>query len=177
MILSDTSIKRLIQEKALVTGYVNRDEQVQSCGFDLTVEEIRVFSPASVYLDFSNVHRRIPDYERFQKLGFLSDVGRFMPAPCVLLAGGSSYVFQSNEYFTMPDNLMAFIVLRSSLMRAGMNVISAIVDPGYKGKLRFLVKTTCPAFIEENARFAQAVFMELDRDTARPYGGIFKGQK
>ena len=64
---------------------------------------------------------------------------------------------------------------RSSLLRAGVNVYTALGDLGYNGYLRFLVinHRKSPFFIQQGERFAQLVDFEV-RGGSESYNGDYQ---
>lgn len=88
-----------------------------------------------------------------------------------------TYDITFNEGCKIPDNRVAFIKQRSSLMRNGTLINSPVFDPGFEtdfmGTIMIVSETI---FIEENARVAQIYFHEC-RQSAVTYNGQFQGDK
>jgi len=76
----------------------------------------------------------------------------------------------------MPKNLMARILPRSTLFRAGCSLISAVVDPGYRGTLTMGLKNLSDTafYLERGARIGQIVFEEVAGETVS-YNGRYQG--
>ena len=78
-----------------------------------------------------------------------------------------SYIITYNEIVHIPTNLMALARPRSSLLRCGVNIGTAVWDAGYSGRSQslMLVYNSQGFRVQKNARVAQLIFMPLtDRD-------------
>jgi deoxycytidine triphosphate deaminase len=78
----------------------------------------------------------------------------------------------------MPEDLIAFILQRSTLFRSGVSLRTAVVDPGYRGGLTIGIKNEgpCEFKLKRGARIAQIVFSEVKGD-ADKYSGKYQGGK
>lgn len=92
-----------------------------------------------------------------------------------LLAPHRPYMFEVQEKIKIGDNNAQFYLPRSSLLRAGVNVYTALGDLGYNGFLRFLVinHRGAPFFIQQGERFAQLVDFEV-RGGSESYNGDYQ---
>ena len=165
-VLSKTRMRSmLIGNKPLIRGYIDLEVQIQPNGFDLSLKEIHKIE-SRVYLDFNNSNRKLPplDVIDFDQDGWLQ-----------LDAG--VYIVVFNEIVTLPDNLMALGRPRSSLLRMGVTVDSAVWDAGYSGRSQCLlvVHNLFGIGLQRNARILQLVFMQLDSST-EVYQGIYQGE-
>jgi dCTP deaminase len=105
-----------------------------------------------------------------QKKTFLSDGESFLIPP-----GQFAYLL-SKESVEIPDNVIAFISMRTGIKFQGLiNVSGFHVDPGYKGNLIYAVYNASPSPVQlcENDLIFKIWFCELDRKSADPY--LFKG--
>jgi len=165
-VLSGNDIRRLIErEPPLVEGWVNIDEQVQANGFDLTLRDVALMkSGGQVAVD--NRHRIVSDLSplSFDSEGFLD------------LAPGA-YMITYNEIVHLPKHIMALGRPRSSLLRCGVNVGTAVWDAGYEGRSQSLLVVHNPQGfrVQKNARITQLVFMELTGESAG-YNGVYQGE-
>jgi dUTP pyrophosphatase len=165
-ILSGSDIRRLIAAAVpLVEGYVNLDEQVQANGFDLSLRDIGVIQTGG-QVAADDAGRVIPEVSPlvFDALGFIE-----LPA--------GIYQVTYNEVVHLPRNVMALGRPRSSLLRCGVTVGTAVWDAGYEGRSRsLLVIYNSRGFrVQRNARLTQLVFMELTGDSAG-YDGFYQGE-
>jgi dUTP pyrophosphatase len=165
-VLSSNDIRRLIKSNPpLVEGWLNLDEQVQTNGIDLTLRDISAIkSPGRIAV--TNKDRVLSDLSPlvFDTAGFID------------LAAGA-YIVTYNEVVHLPRNIMALGRPRSSLLRCGVNVGTAVWDAGYEGRSQSLlvVHNQYGFRLEKNARIMQLVFMELTGES-EGYNGVYQGE-
>ena len=153
----------------LVSEYVNLVEQLQPNGFDLTVAAVaglRASSGAAV-LGVSDDDRQLPE----------PGITGFYSEDWWRLTAGA-YLVTFNEVVNLPRWLMALGRPRSSLLRMGVSLHTAVWDAGYGGRSRALLTVHHPvAFhLQRNARIAQLVFLPLHRPDAAGYTGRYQGE-
>ena len=160
MLLSKDEIIKLIGEGKLVKDLIDINKQVQASGVDLTVGKI--FSLNGVgCLDFTNEKRRLPEYEEIQ----CNEKWVLSPGP---------YNIAINETIILPKNIAALVLPRSSSLVCGLEVHTAVWDPGYEGRGFLYINVSRQVEIHKNARIAQMIFLRTDGDAE--YKGIFKGE-
>jgi dUTP pyrophosphatase len=165
-VLTARDIRRLIKHNPpLVEGYINLEEQLQTNGFDLTLREIAALQTAGRIMA-SNAERVVSD---------LSPLA-FDTTESIELKPGI-YMITYNEIVHLPKNLMALGRPRSSLLRCGVNVGTAVWDAGYEGRSQSLLIVHHPRGfrVQKNARVAQLVFFELAGET-EGYHGVYQGE-
>ena len=165
-VLSGNDIRRLIkQNPPLVEGWIDLDEQVQTNGFDLTLRDIAIMQSAGKIMA-ANSQRVVSDLAPLA----------FDGTDCIALAAGI-YMVTYNEIVHLPKNIMAFGRPRSSLLRCGVNVGTAVWDAGYEGRSQSLLTVHNPSGfrVQKNARITQLVFMELTGDS-EGYNGVYQGE-
>lgn len=165
-VLSKADIHRLIkQPPPLIEGWIDLEEQVQSNGFDLTLREVALLQSAGK-IAVTNSQRQIPDLAPlvFDGLGFID----LMPG---------AYTVTYNEIVHMPRNVMALATPRSSLLRCGVTVNTAVWDAGYSGRSQSLMVVYNPQGFrfQRNARIVQLVFFRLSHET-EGYQGVYQGE-
>ena len=165
-VLADSEIRRLIkQEPPLVEGYIDLEKQVQANGFELTLREVSVIQSGGM-IDFDNSQRVISDVSPlvFDGLGDIE-----------LIPG--TYLITYNEIVHLPKNLMALGRPRSSLLRCGVTIGTAVWDAGYEGRSQSLlvVYNTRGIRLQKNARLMQLIFMEMTGES-EGYNGIYQGE-
>ncbi len=166
VVLSRQDIYRLLrQQPPLVEGYVNLDEQVQPNGLDLTLREVALLqSPGRITV--KDVQRQVSDLAPlvFDGLGFVD----LMPG---------AYVVTYNEIVHIPKDIMALARPRSSLLRCGVTVNTAVWDAGYSGRSQSLmvVYNSQGVRLQRNARIVQLVFLQLTQET-EGYRGAYQGE-
>lgn len=165
-VLAKEHIRKLLQRKPpLVEGFQNLDEQLQPNGFDLTLGSIALLqSPGQIAV--KNSQRQVSDLSplMFDGLGFIS-----LPA--------GVYSITYNEIVHLPRNIMALATPRSSLLRCGVTVNTAVWDAGYEGRSESLLVVYHPhGFrLQRNARILQLVFLKLTEET-EGYQGTYQGE-
>lgn len=165
-VLAKEHIRKLLKRKPpLVEGFQNLDEQLQPNGFDLTLGSIALLqSPGQIAV--KNSQRQVSDLSplMFDRLGFIS-----LPA--------GAYSITYNEIVHLPRNIMALATPRSSLLRCGVTVNTAVWDAGYEGRSESLLVVYHPhGFrLQRNARILQLVFFKLTEET-EGYQGTYQGE-
>ena len=156
----------LQSQPSLVEGLIDRSAQLQPNGIDLTLNSIRRFCTEG-HIGFDNTERKLPSYESVD----------FDTAGWAHLDQGS-YIVTFNEKINMPDNLIALARPRSSILRSGASIESAVWDAGYSGRSESLlvVFNKSGLKLSKNARIVQLVFIQLDQPTSEPYSGAYQGE-
>jgi len=165
-VLADSEIRRLIeQEPPLVEDYINLDAQVQANGFELTLREVFVMQSAG-RIAVDNSQRVISEVSPLMFDG-LGDIE--------LIPG--TYLITYNEVVHLPKNIMALGRPRSSLLRCGVTIGTAVWDAGYEGRSQSLlvVYNTRGIRLQKNARIMQLIFMEMTGES-EGYNGIYQGE-
>jgi dUTP diphosphatase len=165
-VLTGGEIRRMIEsDSPLIEGCLNLDEQVQTNGFDLTLREISLFQSPGV-LAADNRRREVSGLSPL----VLDGLGRVNLPPGI-------YSITFNEIVHLPKDVMALATPRSSLLRCGVTVNTAVWDAGYSGRSQSLmvVYNQMGFQIEKNARVIQLVFFRLG-DKTDGYNGIYQGE-
>ncbi len=163
-VLSGADIHRLLQKKPpLVADWIDLEQQVQPNGFDLTLREIAMLqSPGKIAVD--NRQRVVSDLAPlvFDGMGSIE----LMPG---------TYIVTFNEIVHLPNNIMALATPRSSLLRCGVTVNTAVWDAGYSGRSQSLMVVYNPQGfrLQRNARIIQLVFLTLTQET-EGYRGTYQ---
>ena len=165
-VLSRQDIRRLLKKKPpLIEGYINLEEQVQPNGVDLTLREVALPQSAG-RIAAEDSQRRVSDLAPlvFDGLGFID-----------LVPG--AYIITYNEIVHLPKNIMALARPRSSLLRCGVTVNTAVWDAGYSGRSQSLMVVYNPQGfrLQRNARIAQLIFLRLSQKT-EGYQGAYQGE-
>ena len=165
-VLSKKDIRRLVQQNPpLIEGYIDLAQQLQPNGFDITLRDVAVLH-AMGQIGVDNAQRILPELAPliFDNQGFLT----LMPG---------SYLITYNEIVHIPVDLMALARPRSSLLRCGVNIGTAVWDAGYSGRSQslMLVSNSLGFRIQQNARVAQLIFMNLSAET-EGYAGKYQNE-
>jgi dUTP pyrophosphatase len=157
-VLSYGEIKKLLKYQnnfpPLIENAINIATQLQSNGVDLTVWKIYKFSNKAGKITFENSKRELPETYEIQ----------FDENNCIYLPKGF-YKIIVNEKINLPKDLMAIGAPRSSLLRMGVSIETAIWDAGYSGRSECLLVIFNDAglHIEKNARVLQLIFIKLSK--------------
>jgi len=149
MLLSDGEIREALESGQLVIENF-RDDCVEPASYDCRVG--RVLLPNRGVVD--------PSKER------------------VLLRTGQWAEIETLEAFRLPNDIAAFIGIRSSITRRGVDYFSGLqVDPGYYGKVFIAVFNpgADPFEIGPGEPFVTLQFVRLGRPAEKPYKGAFQG--
>ena len=165
-VLSKPDIQRLLkQEPPLIEDYINLEEQVQPNGIDLTLREVSMLQ-SSGKIAAMDSQRLVSDVAPlvFDGLNFID----LMPG---------AYIITYNEIVHLPKNVMALATPRSSLLRCGVTINTAVWDAGYSGRSQSLMVVYNPQGfrLQRNARIVQLVFLQLTRET-EGYRGAYQGE-
>lgn len=164
--LNSLEIRRLIETKQMVTGYIDLDEQIQPSGFDLSLREVQAFVEGGS-VDFSNQERRIASTKAIEPD---ADGWYALPQGC--------YVVVYNEVVKIPLDIAAIARPRSTLLRNGVSVETAVWDPGYQGRSSSLlvVHNTYGMRLKKDSRIAQLVFFRIGL-VGEGYSGVFQHER
>ncbi|MDP2953444.1 MAG: deoxyuridine 5'-triphosphate nucleotidohydrolase [Chloroflexota bacterium] len=164
-VLGRESLRQLLAaHPPLVEGL--RAEAVQPHGIELTVRDVARFSAAG-QLGVEDRERRLAVTIPLE----FDDEGLIR-----LLPGG--YLVTFNEVVNLPRHLMALGRPRSSLIRCGVSLHTAVWDAGYSGRSQSLLVVHHPEGfrLARNARILQLVFLVLDKAVGEGYQGLFQGE-
>lgn len=123
---------------------------------------------------------------RLKKFSEVFDPEEDDPSEFIKLEEGSSFIIYPNEhvllhtieYVKMPNDIMAFVNLRSSLARIGLTLPPTIVDASFKGQLTIeLVGGNFPIKLYKGNRFLHLIFGKLTSPSENPYKGKYQGQR
>lgn len=162
----DEILRLLRASPPLIEGLIDIDKQLQPAGVDLTVREIFRFKSYG-RIDFTNEERKLSELEL---VPFNEDGWAFLKP--------SYYLVKYNEVINMPLNLIAIGKPRSSLLRMGAFMVTAVWDPGYRGRSVSLLVVGNPhgIWVKKNARILQLIFLRLSRESTA-YKGIYLGEE
>lgn len=83
------------------------------------------------------------------------------------------------EDFWMPDNVVAYVVDKSTYARVFTSAFNTLIDPGFKGNLTLELVNfgDKPVVYKKGDPVCQIVFHWLDKTTDRPYAGKYQHQE
>ncbi|AII59104.1 deoxyuridine 5'-triphosphate nucleotidohydrolase [Dehalococcoides mccartyi CG4] len=164
--LAREEIFRLMKSaKPLLENYPDLENQLQPNGFDLSLKQVRTLEGEGV-LPTDNARRKLPSNNPLE-----FDCNNQIK----LMPGIYSVVY--NEVVNIPKDIMALATPRSSLLRSGCTVNTAVWDAGYSGRSESLLVVYNPAglILERNTRLIQLVFFKLNAETGG-YCGIYQNE-
>jgi dUTP pyrophosphatase len=153
-------LNRIVTEE-MIEEYIDLDKQLQSCGFDVTLRRVLGIKGFGV-IDFDNTERKLPEYKDLE----------FDKQDRIMLDPGD-YIVELNEIVNLPLNIIAIVFPRSSLLRCGCTLHSAVWDPGYRGRGKLVLHVGKTIVLKRNARIGQMIFFKLS-DTTDGYKGIYQ---
>ncbi|MFC1952635.1 deoxyuridine 5'-triphosphate nucleotidohydrolase [Chloroflexota bacterium] len=165
-VLSSQDIRSmLLQETPLIEDYIDLEAQIQPNGFDITLREIAMLQTPG----------RIARNNSQREISAISPLV-FDGQDYINLVPGIYTIFY-NEIVHLPNNVMALARPRSSLLRCGVTVGTAVWDAGYSGRSQsLLVVYNSQGFqVQKNARVVQLVFFYLSGET-EGYDGTYQGE-
>jgi deoxycytidine triphosphate deaminase len=152
-------------------GALDAALQGQPAGFDLTCAQVTAFKGTGV-LDFTNKNRRLPETKELAWEAIRiedQDVEQVQLDP-----GG--YLVTYGEEISVPSDCAGLVLPRSSLMRMGATLHSALWDPGYSGRGQGLLTVHNPLTLHHRARIGQFVLIMLESAASKLYAGTYQGE-
>ena len=140
--------------------------------------------PASLDLHLSN-EMCVPDV---QKVAFI-DLDKPVDLMRQLIIDGDGYVLHpgdfilglTEEYVTLPDNIVGKIEGKSSLGRLGLmvHVTAGFIDPGFKGCITLEMKNLLqvPIVLRPGKKICQIAFAYLNSPAKKPYHGRYQDSR
>lgn len=158
--VSALSGKKIV-EMGVVDNLREIDKQIQPAGVDLTLEKVEIL----------------------MDMGEISAEPKFPNCIVVLPKNGfyelpqGSYRITYHEVVNIPAGYLGLLMPRSSLLRNGATIYTAVWDPGYRGRGvgLMVVFNRHGIRIAEAARVAQLTLFSLE-DSRELYGGRFQGE-
>ena len=154
MILSPTLLARLL-------GL--RGEELDTSGRRLTLGEVYVLRGVG---HLGRAERRLPDYQPVEP----DEDGVYRLAP-------GAYLVRYSEVVEVPPGFVALAYPRSTLLRMGATLYTAVWDPGYRGRgVTLLVVHNPDGFVvEKGAHIAQLLYFPVI-GVSGIYEGVYQGE-
>jgi dUTP pyrophosphatase len=146
---------------------VDPNVQIQMDGVDFTLREVARLRDEPGAIDFDNSERRTPGTDPIAP----DADGWWRLEP-------GSYWVVYNEIVNIPADAFAIGRTRSSLLRSGASVKTALWDSGYSGRSGSLmvVHNRAGIHLHQNARIMQLVFFGLDEPAEKIYSGLYQDE-
>ncbi len=159
--------ERLQVSPSLIEEMVDPGVQIQMNGVDFTLKEVARFRDEPGAIDFDNSKRRTPGTDPIAP----DADGWWRLEP-------GSYWVVYNEIVNIPADVFAIGRTRSSLLRSGASVKTALWDSGYSGRSGSLmvVNNRAGIHLHQNARIMQLVFFGLDEPAEKTYSGLYQDE-
>ena len=162
MILGDRDLKRYIEKRRITVDPLSPDS-IRENGIDLKIgSEIARFKKTARVFDGG----RQEDFFKKER----GDEFIIRPHERVLVT--------TMEYLELPDDVMAFVNLRSSFARLGLLIPPVVVDAGFHGELTVeVVGSEFPVRLKSGTRFLHLIFARTLSPVENPYRGKYSGQR
>ena len=147
----------------IIKEYLDAETQTQIAGFDLTAKELMLLDDGGV-VDFDNSNRVIPDHT----------ILPLHEDKWILEPGG--YLVRYNEVVNVPLDAIGIVLPRSTLMRIGATLCSAVWDPGYNGRGIGLLIVNAKITLYKGARIAQIIFIKTQKKLEEGYTGTYQNE-
>lgn len=173
MILSDFELKLWLQTRRLSVEPLSEDS-VQQNGVDLKIghEIARLHNPSveptiePMIFDAKSPKK----IEHFYKKETIDKNG-------FIIHPGEQILLSTEEYVTLPTDLMGFCELRSTLARLGIKIPPTNIDAGFSGTLTIqLTGGTFQIKLYPGMRFLHVIFAKLTTAVENPYRGRYHKQ-
>ncbi|MEN3000203.1 MAG: deoxyuridine 5'-triphosphate nucleotidohydrolase [Acidilobaceae archaeon] len=142
---------------------------------------VRPLSPRA--LQPAGIDLSICEVEELEGEGYLGEERRERPSGKALEASGNAWRLSPGAYriryceaVWVPENAVALIFPRSSLIRMGASLHGAVWDPGYHGRGEGLLLVHRTIALEKGVRVAQLVFFKLLARAENLYSGVYQGE-
>jgi deoxycytidine triphosphate deaminase len=159
-IFSGDEISKLVKQ----VQSLGASEQSQPAGFDVTVSKVYSYSKTVHTIgvtktENSALKELTPDIENYFDLS----VGAFM--------------LELNEITTIPKDAIGILLPRSTLLRNGIDVRTALFDPGYSGQPKVMLVCHRPLKLQRFSRIGQLVLLRSDKEFPSQYKGRYQGER
>lgn len=167
MILGDTDLRHYISSGKLGIKDLT-DESIRENGIDCRIGNTCAID--TLIKGYIDTHDQESSDLRFRKY-FIASSGLIIPPQTNILLA-------TIEEFALPDDLMAFCALRSTIARMGFVSPITIIDAGFKGTLTIeaFYGGNNPIKIYAGDRFLHVVVAKINTFVQKPYNGTYTGQ-
>jgi dCTP deaminase len=96
----------------------------------------------------------------------------------IILYPNQFMLLSTKEIIEVPNNIMGFCCIRSTIARSGILCPPTIIDCGFHGALTIEIYNTTkrPILLREGDRFLHVVFDYVNTPSSTPYCGKYQGQ-
>lgn len=154
----------MLGESILRNLYIDLDEeQYQPNSIDLKLDKILTLSEQRFYpIGLYDGKKKLPEYNELEVWAKGQN-----NEPLYKLEPKTSYIVVIDGKIEIPENVAQFYLPRSSLLRCGLSLHTALGDSGFKGHLQFLItnENNFPVLLGKGERIATAVFFTVQGAT------------
>jgi len=159
-ILSGEEISPLVQKII----QADSGEQKQPAGYDVSVSKIHSFPKSMFSLSIAKgENSTLEEVPLVNNYFELNEIG--------------AYFVDLNEITTIPRDAIGILLPRSTLLRNGLDVRTALFDPGYSGQPKVMLVCHRPARIQRFARIGQIIILKSDKEFISQYSGQYQGER
>lgn len=173
-VIGKTTLKKLIEEKNLITSYKDIDSQITANGFDFRLGalielkkagQLRIDKSKAIKPQFGKVWA-LKEFEKYVDHIEKDNIISLEEGELIELDSKTTYLAVTCEKVNTPENLNFEIEPRSSLFRyCQCGIINGFGEAGYKGRLTIMFKPFLEeAGIDIGVRFIQVSFNTMDSE-------------
>ncbi len=166
MILGDRDLKYYIEKGKIVVEPFD-PEIVRENGIDLRIGgQIARLRRTDRVLDTANPPEDLSEF-------YVVEEGESF-----IIYPGERVLLTTLEYLKLPEDIMAFVELRSSFARTGLTMPPTIIDAGFEGNVTLEIHgSSFPVKVYRGQRFAHIIFARTLSPVENPYRGRYQGQR
>jgi dCTP deaminase len=165
MILGDRDLKYFL-EKGYITVEPLGENSIHENGMDFRIGgEIARYKKTEKVFDASGENTREDFFEVEKADSFVIN-----PNEHVLMV--------TEEKIKLPNDVMAFANLKSSIARMGLCIPPTVIDAGFEGDITIeIVGSEFAVRLKRGIRFLHLIFAKTLTPVEEPYAGKYQGQK
>lgn len=155
-------------QKGWISGITNPEKQIQPNAIDFSADKCFKLKRGNVFY-LSETTKQMRGSVPYEP----TNDHEVLEGPSWTLAGGSMLDFLSDVYVDLPEGVAAMLVIRSTLARNGLQLISGLYDSGFQGHIGFILhnRHENAAILAPGTRVGQIIF--VSSDSAGAYAGQY----
>lgn len=151
-------------QPAIITDIDDPECQLQQNGIDLRLDEVSVAVGTTDFFIDKEAQDRC-SYETVHR----DERGVYLLEP------PNQYGMDFQEWVKVPDNMLAYLFVRSSVNRYSGSFLVGNYDSGFQGRVGGIFRPSVPTRFERGFRIAQIVFFRAEPH--RTYSGQYQNQE
>lgn len=160
-------------EQGWVTG-IRNEKQIQPNAIDFTLDRVFEFEPFEMFeiYEVENELNSLTETKVMRRqTELLPSIDPDNEQLRWVLSPKSSYDAMSNLHVTLPEDIAAILVIRSTFNRNGIFISTGLYDSGFSGSVGFHIHNSAPneAKIGHGVRIGQIIFVQAS--SAHKYAG------